>query len=216
MTGLSSLFSSYCVYSGRDKIRIANGFFSSVASTGCIPLSSSQPLSYVFHVPNCKLNPVFVSHITKVLNCNVSFFSSYCVFQDLKMRKTTSRGHGDQGLYLIDCYSPIASTVQKTPSSPIPSDSQHDQLFSSIPILGLSHFPYYKGYLRYYAILFHNFQCETCELAKHCRIFYSPNTSSNITLFSLTHSNVWGPAPVASLFGYRYFVSFVDDYSRNT
>lgn len=28
------------------------------------------------------------------------------------------------------------------------------------------------------------------------------------------HSNVWGLAPIDSLFGYRYFVSFVNDYSR--
>ena len=34
--------------------------------------------------------------------------------------------------------------------------------------------------------------------------------------FDLVHSDVWGPAPVSSLSGYNYYVSFVDDCSRYT
>ena len=34
--------------------------------------------------------------------------------------------------------------------------------------------------------------------------------------FELVHSEVWGPCPVVSLTRFRYFVTFVDDYSRTT
>ena len=34
--------------------------------------------------------------------------------------------------------------------------------------------------------------------------------------FELVHSDVWGPCPVLSLTGFKYFVTFVDDFSRIT
>ena len=34
--------------------------------------------------------------------------------------------------------------------------------------------------------------------------------------FELVHSDVWGPCSVVSPIGFRYFVTFVDDYSRTT
>ena len=34
--------------------------------------------------------------------------------------------------------------------------------------------------------------------------------------FELVHSNVWGPCPVLSLIGFKYFATFVDDFSRVT
>ena len=56
--------------------------------------------------------------------------------------------------------------------------------------------------------------CETCVIGKQCRVrFVTSNNRSKRTL-EYVHSNVWGPVPIASLGGFRYFVTFIDDFSR--
>ena len=43
---------------------------------------------------------------------------------------------------------------------------------------------------------------------------FNTSESISIDIFDLIHSDVWGPSSVSSIGGSRYFVVFVDDYSR--
>ena len=45
--------------------------------------------------------------------------------------------------------------------------------------------------------------------------FSNSNTSASFPL-QIVYSDVWGPAPITSLNGFRYYVSFIDAYSRFT
>ena len=59
--------------------------------------------------------------------------------------------------------------------------------------------------------------CESCQFTKHHRLPSSPRVNKRaIAPFELVHLDVWGPCPVVSPTGFRYFVTFVDDYSRTT
>jgi len=59
--------------------------------------------------------------------------------------------------------------------------------------------------------------CESCELGKHHRaIFQSRVNNRSSSAFELVHSNVWGPSRVPSIKDFRYFLHFVDDFSRMT
>ncbi|XP_052733587.1 uncharacterized protein LOC108339168 isoform X3 [Vigna angularis] len=59
-------------------------------------------------------------------------------------------------------------------------------------------------------------ECESCQLGKHVRsVFPKKSQSMCNSSFSIIHSDVWGPSRVSS-FGFRYFVTFIDEYSRCT
>jgi len=55
--------------------------------------------------------------------------------------------------------------------------------------------------------------CEHCVTSKQHRLKFSTSNSRSKNILELVHSDVW-QAPVTSLGGARYFVSFIDDYSR--
>ena len=58
---------------------------------------------------------------------------------------------------------------------------------------------------------------ESYQFAKHHRLNSRLRVNKRVGApFELVHSNVRGPCPIVSPTGFRYFVSFVDDYSRTT
>ncbi|XP_069150893.1 peptide chain release factor 1-like, mitochondrial isoform X5 [Solanum lycopersicum] len=59
--------------------------------------------------------------------------------------------------------------------------------------------------------------CESCQLGKHTRATFSRSTEGRSeSIFSFLHSDILGPSRVSSPLGFRYFVSFIDDYFRCT
>ena len=59
-----------------------------------------------------------------------------------------------------------------------------------------------------------NFDCVSCQLGKQTALPFNTSESISTDIFDLIHSDVWGPSPVSSIGESRYFVVFVDDYSR--
>lgn len=56
--------------------------------------------------------------------------------------------------------------------------------------------------------------CEVCELAKHQPVPYPLSINTSLSPIAIIHSDVWGPSRVISSSGARWFVTFIDDYSR--
>ena len=58
---------------------------------------------------------------------------------------------------------------------------------------------------------------ESCQLGKHTHVPFprclNQRTKSH---FELVHTDVWGPSRIESTLGFRYFVTFIDDYSCST
>uniref|UniRef100_A0A803Q5I3 GAG-pre-integrase domain-containing protein n=1 Tax=Cannabis sativa TaxID=3483 RepID=A0A803Q5I3_CANSA len=58
--------------------------------------------------------------------------------------------------------------------------------------------------------------CSSCCLGKSHKLPFSSSTTTYTEPLQLLHSDLWGPAPINSANGYRYYISFVDAYSRYT
>jgi histone deacetylase 1/2 len=57
--------------------------------------------------------------------------------------------------------------------------------------------------------------CDACQMAKSHQLPYPKSSSVSTSPLELVFSDVWGPA--SKSFGrYRYYVSFIDDYSKFT
>lgn len=60
-------------------------------------------------------------------------------------------------------------------------------------------------------------ECESYRFAKRHRNSVGPRINNRAkSAFELVHSNVWRPCLVVSKIGHKYFVTFVDDFSRMT
>jgi Reverse transcriptase (RNA-dependent DNA polymerase)/Integrase core domain len=60
------------------------------------------------------------------------------------------------------------------------------------------------------------FVCETCIKAKSHRSCYSESLNRSCSAFDIVHTDVWGPSPLVSKSGCKWYVLFTDDFSRMT
>jgi len=58
--------------------------------------------------------------------------------------------------------------------------------------------------------------CLTRPLTKQPALLFNNSTTISHALFDLVHSDIWGPSPNPTMGESKYFVIFVDDYSRYT
>ena len=57
----------------------------------------------------------------------------------------------------------------------------------------------------------------SCLLGKHHQYSFDKHASWHASVpFELVHSDLCGPLPFASFYGFKYFLTFIDDYSKST
>nr|KYP51629.1 Retrovirus-related Pol polyprotein from transposon TNT 1-94 [Cajanus cajan] len=61
-----------------------------------------------------------------------------------------------------------------------------------------------------------NETCDICHLSKQKKFPYSISTSRATKMFDLIHMDIWGPFSKPSIYGHKYFLTILDDFSRYT
>ena len=58
--------------------------------------------------------------------------------------------------------------------------------------------------------------CRGCALGKYTKTVFPSSDSRLEGVLQLIHSDLCGPMSFASLTGYEYYITFIDDFSRKT
>ena len=64
--------------------------------------------------------------------------------------------------------------------------------------------------------VYHDGTCRGCALGKNAKKSFLDSEIRSKGILDVVHSNLCGPMTVASLGGYHYCVTLIDDYSRKT
>jgi hypothetical protein len=100
--GSSTSLFDYHLVDTPHNVTLANGSLSTVAGSGHTHLCPDIKLLFVLRVPGFSFNLLSISKITKALNCFVSFYPSFSIFQYLKKWRMIGMGHEVGGLYYLD------------------------------------------------------------------------------------------------------------------
>ena len=220
VTGNASEFSSYTHLAMPESIQTADGTSQPVIGKGTVNCTGSVTLSNVLHAPSFPVNLLSISAIILQLKCVVSFDIPKVIFQEKGTGRRLGTGTWRSGLWYLDregMDSALISMVEKVGvgGSEI---SAEDVLMLQHQRMGHTSFSVLS---RLYPALFESANkqklvCDACEFGKLTRSSYVSSGHRSSCAFDLIHSDVWGPCSTSSMNGFRYFVTFIDCFSRVT
>ncbi|KAM2707578.1 hypothetical protein EV1_036542 [Malus domestica] len=140
-------------------------------------------------------------------------YPSFCLLQDIQTKEIIGRGTKREGLYYVDDVVPGRAHLVHS--------SRNRNLQKVLLLhrrLGHASFGYLKHIVPdlFSGIEDSELKCEVCILAKSHRVSFPPSMNRRSSPFALVHSDVWGPSPVSTTSGIRWFVTFMDDCTRMT
>ena len=203
----SSLLSSYHLTPSHPPVTIADDL-DLVQGRGTTRVTPSLSLHQILYVPDFPVNLLSISAITRALPCTITFFPFHCIFQDLYTGRRIGLGcENGRGIYEL---------IVDEPSSGLQALFVTSTATSSLlwhRRLGHPCFEKIKKTLPWFSLT--QFVCESCQLGKHHRSSYSScDDIPSFAPFDLLHCVVWGPSRTPSVSGHRYYIVFVDDYTR--
>src|SRR6267142_3181193 len=191
----------YAVGTGDLRIEVPNG-------------ESSTPITLkdVLHAPDMGITIVSVSWITQT-GCKVVFDADVCHIFNKAGNLIGAIRANNNGLYKAE-----RMYVAATPEEHVDLMTLHRRLVHIAP--NAIRKMVKRGIIEGIKLVDNGttITCEACEQAKvtHKEIRKEREALLADVLGAEVHSDVWGPSPIPSLGGRRYYVTFTDDYSHHT
>jgi hypothetical protein len=210
MTRTSDILCNVRPYHGSSHIQVANGSHLAINEVGDINPSFKD----VYVSPGLSNSLLSVGQLVEN-NCDVHFSRDGCLVQDQVSGKILAKGPKVGRLFPLhfsipSCLSFACETVNTH------NEVWHKRLGHPNSVV-LSHM-LNSGLLGNKEHISKNlsFDCSVCKLGKSKTLSFSSHGSRAKKCFDVVHSDVWGISPVISHARYKYFVTFIDDFSRYT
>ncbi|WKA01579.1 hypothetical protein VitviT2T_019853 [Vitis vinifera] len=207
-------------YEGPDDILLGDGSGLEITHTGSSKLpatSKSFCLSNVLCVPSIKQNLISVSKFCKTNNTSIEFFPSSFVIKDLKTGARLTQGRSKDDVYEWP-WPNKGNTLGTSPKQACVSvktslANWHHRL--GHPSSRIFQFLIRKHNLQIYPTeSFHNFFCESCLCNKSHKLPFGVSSLRSRGPLDLVYSDVWGPSPIESIDGFRYYLIFIDYFTK--
>ena len=207
-------------YEGPDDILLGDGSGLEITHTGSSKLpatSKSFCLSNVLCIPSIKQNLISVSKFCKTNNTSIEFFPSSFVIKDLKTGARLTQGRSKDDVYEWP-WPNKGNTLGTSPKQACVSvktslANWHHRL--GHPSSRIFQFLIRKHNLQIYPTeSFHNFFCESCLCNKSHKLPFGVSSLRSRGSLDLVYSDVWGPSPIESIDGFRYYLIFIDYFTK--
>uniref|UniRef100_A0A2N9HKM9 Integrase catalytic domain-containing protein n=1 Tax=Fagus sylvatica TaxID=28930 RepID=A0A2N9HKM9_FAGSY len=204
-------------YRGTDQVTVGNGQSLPITHTGNSQLYASShlfKLRKILHVPSMSSNLLSVHRFCKDNNASFYFDASKFRIKDLSSGRLLYNGPSEHGLYPIHGAILPASSPKLFHTSAVSSSSQlwHNRLGHPQQSV-VKHVLQNKLRL---PVSNTTSLCIHCLEGKMHKLPFPNSVSITSHPLEIVHSDVWGPAPITSNNETRYYVTFVDDFTRFT
>ncbi|KAI0496462.1 hypothetical protein KFK09_022779 [Dendrobium nobile] len=202
-------------YSGSDTVSVASGSTLPIHHTGqgLLPLPDTNRklhLQNLLHVPLLSHNLLSIHKLTSDNNCSILFDAHGFLIKDLSDNSILLRGCSRDGLY------PVQTTYCSSPQALHSTVSSCEPWHARLGHPNIRILQFLSSVVPTICTPPSSFICTSCNVAKSHKLPFNSSTSNVLQPFQLIHSDVWGPAPVSSFNGFRYYILFIDDHTRYT
>ena len=219
-----SAFVSYVAATTSSNLDLGASSSAPIVGRGDVKLYLSSPdgtrsaciVRNVLHVPELRYQLLSVSAMAKH-GVRVQFDQSRALLIRSSDSKVVATGTFRKGLYTLDCSTIPATSETSHIALVAPLHTWHERL-AHVSKSGIESMVA-RGVVRGVQIAPETtpVECTGCVLGKSHRTAIPKVSQSRATKpLQLVHSDVSGPVETESMGGSRYFVSFIDDYSKWT
>ena len=191
---------------------LGDGAYLPITHVGSATISSAAgtvTLNEVLVCPDIKKSLLSVSKLCEDYHCGVFFDAKQVYLIDLEKGKVVTKGPRSKGLYMLKSseFEVYFSDRQKAASQAVwhlrlgHSNSRVLQQLQTSKEIQVN-----KSRS--------NPVCQPCQMGKSSRLQFFQSSSHVASPLHRIHCDLWGPSPVSSSQGFRFYAVFIDDCTR--
>ncbi|KAM2607610.1 hypothetical protein TB2_036145 [Malus domestica] len=202
-------------YNGPEQVYIGDGKGLPILHSGSSTLSTSShnfDLKHVLHVPALKQDLLSANKFILDNSCSIHLYPFHFTVKDLSTEKTLFNGPVKDEFYPFHASSPLADHPHAfAMTSKASQDVWHQRL--GHPSFKILNQIVSKSCISISDRISKSL-CSSCALGKCSKLSFHTVSCHTRKPLELVHTDVWGPSPTISVHGFRYYIIFVDDFTK--